>query len=114
MDAQNFYNEQLEMLADRDVAKLVETHYNDDAQMLLLTADEPMTAKGKEEIANLFSNYLEYVFRGFVSTEKFITNNEDSLFFEATIDTVNGHVRVYDALYLRDGKISRHFSGILK
>lgn len=113
MDAQKFYNEQLEMLAAKDVAKIVETHYNDDAQMLLLTGDEPMTAKGKTEITTLFTNYLEYVFRGFVSTEKFISN-EDSIFFEATIDTVNGHIRVYDALYLRDGKILRHFSGVIK
>jgi molybdenum cofactor biosynthesis enzyme MoaA len=113
MDAKKFYNEQLEMLAVKDVAKIVETHYNDDAQMLLLTGDEPMIANGKEEIFKLFSGYLEYVFRGFISTEKFVSN-EDSLFFEATIDTVNGHVRVYDAMYLRDGKILRHFSGIIK
>jgi len=113
MDAKKFYNEQLEMLAAKDVAKIVETHYNDDAQMLLLTGDEPMIANGKEEILKLFSGYLEYVFRGFISTEKFISN-EDSIFFEATIDTVNGHVRVYDAMYLRDGKVLRHFSGIIK
>lgn len=113
MDGKKFYEEHLEMIAAKDVAKIVETHYNDDAQMYLLTGDEPKIINGKDEISNLFTGYLEYVFRGFVSTEKFVTS-EDSLFFEATIDTVNGRTRVYDAMYMKNGKIFRHYSGIIK
>lgn len=114
MNAKIFYQEQLELLGAKNIDQIVETHYNENAQMLALTGEEPKIVTGHKEIKELFTGYLEYVFRGFVSTEKFVSNEEDSIFFEATIDTVNGHVRVYDAMYLENGKITRHYTGILK
>jgi hypothetical protein len=56
-------------------------------------------------------DYLTYIYRGFISTEK-LAITEDSIFLEATINTANGPSKVYDALYMKDGKIFRHFSGL--
>ena len=111
MTTQEFYNQHLRLLEERDVEKIVDLDYHEDATMLILTGDEPRIVHGKPAIKELFTGYLEYVYRGFVSTEK-LALSEDSIFLEATIDTVNGHLKVYDGLYLKDGKIFRHFTGI--
>ncbi len=113
MDIKAFYDEQIEMLAEKNAAKLVEAHYHDEAVMLVASGEEPIVAKGKQAITELFNGYLTYVYKGFLSTEKFIPT-EDSLMFEATIDTANGPARVYDSMYMKDGKIIRHFSGMLQ
>lgn len=110
MNFEEFYNEQLDLLASKDVDALVESHYADDAEMVIISGDSPVIVKGKEELKKLFSGYITYVYRGFLSTEKFVTTN-DSIMFEATIDTVNGPLKVYDSMYIPDGKIVRHYSG---
>lgn len=111
MNKQEFYDEQLEFLAEKDAAGLVESHYADQAEMIILSGETPLVVKGKEELKKLFEGYLTYVYRGFVSTEKFVST-DDSIVFEATIDTVNGPLKVYDSMYLVNGKILRHYSGI--
>lgn len=110
-DLKAFYDEQIELLAKQDGAALVEAHYAEDAVMIVISGDEPIIAKGKTEITGLFDYYLGQVYRGFLSTEKFATT-DDSIMFEATIDTANGPLKVYDSMYITDGKIVRHFSGI--
>jgi len=111
MTTQEFYDEHIELLKTNDAVKLAELHYHPDATMLILTGDEPMYAQGIEAITNLFKGYLEYVYRGFISTEK-LALTDDSMFLEATIDTVNGPLKVYDAMYLKDSKIYGHFTGV--
>jgi hypothetical protein len=37
---------------------------------------------------------------------------EDALFFEASVSTFLGEARVYDAVVLRDGKVTHHLTGI--
>ncbi|KAA0993062.1 nuclear transport factor 2 family protein [Dyadobacter aurulentus] len=106
-----FYDEQVALLAARNADDLVDKHYADDAEMVVLSGEEPIVVKGSDALKNLFSSYLEYVYRGFISTEKF-ASTDDSLMFEATIDTVNGPVRIYDAMVLKDGKIVKHYSGV--
>jgi hypothetical protein len=106
-----FYDEQVALLADRNADVLVDKHYAEDAEMVILSGPEPIVLKGSEEIRKLFTGYLEYVYRGFISTEKF-ASTDDSIVFEATIDTVNGPTKIYDAMLLRDGKIIRHYSGV--
>lgn len=110
MDKQAFYNEQLEFLAVKNPNGLVESHYSDDAEMIILSGETPLIVKGKEELKKLFDGYITYVYRGFLSTEKFVTT-DDSIVFEATINTVNGPLKVYDSMFLKDGKIFRHYSG---
>lgn len=111
-DLKQFYDEQLELLAANDGAALVEAHYADNAEMIVISGDEPIIKKGKAEIIQLFEYYLANVYRGFISTEKFAAT-DDSFMFEATIDTVNGALKVYDSMYLENGKIIKHFSGAI-
>lgn len=111
MTTQEFYDNHLKLLADNDADALVEHDYHDDAVMILHVAEEPMYVTGKDAIKNQLEGYLKYVYRGFVSTEK-LALTDDSIFLEATIDTANGPSKVYDALYLKDGKIFRHYSGL--
>ena len=112
MDMKAFYDEQLSLLKDADAGALVEQHYAEDAIMVVNSQEEPVIVQGHEALRGLFSNYLENVYRGFVSTEKYV-HTDDSIFFEATIDTAFGQLKVYDVLILNaDGKIQRHYSGV--
>lgn len=110
MSFKPFFDNHIELLAKGDVDALVENDYCDDAVMILLVADEPAVVAGKEALKGQLGFYLENIYRGFVSVEKY-AENEDSLFFEATIKTTTGQAKVYDALYMKDGKIFRHYSG---
>jgi ketosteroid isomerase-like protein len=104
-----FYAEQLDYLAAKDVDGLVANHYNDDA--VLISFD--VTVKGREALRDYFRTYLERLGTLTVtSTDKFM-ETEDSIFFEATVTSNLGTVRVYDAFVLRDGKISYHFAGVI-
>ncbi|CAG5069300.1 hypothetical protein DYBT9623_02036 [Dyadobacter sp. CECT 9623] len=107
----DFYDEQVALLAERNADALIDKHYAADAEMVVLSGDEPIIVKGSEALKTMFSGYLEHVYRGFISTEKF-ASTDDSIMFEATIDTVTGPVRIYDAMLLRDGKIVKHYSGV--
>lgn len=112
MDIENnkFYENHLKLLALGDPDKLVEHDYHADAVMILMVAEEPMCIEGKNALKELFGNYLKNIYRGFVSTEK-LCITADSICLEATIDTAMGHSKVWDALYMKEGKIYRHFSG---
>src|SRR5207249_3266606 len=72
-----------------------------------------VTIRGREALREYFRTYLERLGTLTVtSTDKF-TETEDSIFFEATVASNLGTVRVYDAFVLRDGKISYHFAGAI-
>ena len=111
MDYQAFYDNHLVLLANKDADALVENDYHDEAEMILLVAEEPIYIKGKEALKKQLGDYVNYIYQGFVSTDK-LAFTEDSIFLEATINTANGPSKVYDALYMRDGKIYRHYSGL--
>ena len=104
-----FYEEQLAYLAAKDVDGLVANHYNDDAALISFD----VTVRGREALREYFRTYLERLGTLTVtSTDKF-TETEDTVFFEATVTSNLGTVRVYDAFVLRDGKISYHFAGVI-
>ena len=111
MTNQEFYDNHLVLLANNDVNELVDHDYHDDAVMILLVAEEPIYVNGKAELKVQLGDYLTNIYRGFVSTEK-LAITDDSIHLEATIMTPWGESRVYDALYLKDGKIFRHYSGV--
>jgi len=110
MSLRAFYDEQVEMLNAGDGSALVESHYAPNAVMINNSTEEPIRAEGHDALKGLFSNYLQNIYRGFISTDKY-TETEDSIFFEATIDTVYGQLKVYDVMILENGKIVRHYSG---
>ncbi len=111
MTNQEFYENHLDLLSKGDADELVEHDYHDDAQMILFVADEPIILTGKEALKKQLGDYVKYIYKGFVSSERLVIT-DDSIFLEATIDTANGHSKVYDALYMKDGKIFRHYSGL--
>lgn len=111
MNHKAFYDRHIALLAKNDVAALVDSDYHDDAVMVLFAKDEAEVIRGKDQLKGVLGAYLEFVYRGFVSTEKY-AETEDSLAFEATIRTATGTEQVYDVIELKDGKISRHYSGV--
>jgi hypothetical protein len=111
MTTKEFYDRHISLLAEGNPDALVDHDYRDDATMILLVTNEPQYVHGKEALKGMFKWYLENIYRGFISTEK-LALSEDSIFLEGTIDTANGPAKVYDAIYLKDGQIYRHYSGL--
>ena len=103
-----FYDAQIQYLVARDVEGLIDNQYTDDAT--LVSFDNQI--KGNAALKEYFKGYLEMLGNlEVVSTDKFV-ETDDSLFFEATVNTNFGQAKVFDAWVLRDGKISHHFTGV--
>jgi aerobic carbon-monoxide dehydrogenase small subunit len=103
-----FYQRQVEYLIAGDADALVEDNYNDDA---VLTSAE-FIVKGKEALKQHFRNYLRWVtIKAVKSTDKFV-ETDNTVLFEATVESNHGVVSVYDAFVLEDGKIAYHFTGV--
>lgn len=110
MNLNEFVENHLKLLAAGDAQALVEHDYHDDAVMVLMVGEKPQVVAGKDALKALFGMYLKNIYRGFVSFEK-LSVSGDSVCLEATINTAGGAAKVWDALYMKDGKIFRHFSG---
>ena len=105
---QRFYAEQLEYLQQKNVDGLIENQYAPDAELLGFD----FQVKGHEALRKHFHTYLEMLGKITVlSTDKF-TETEDSIMFEATVETQRGTFRVYDAFVLENGKAIHHFTGV--
>ncbi len=111
VDFEAFVGRHLELLAAGDANALVESDYHKDAVMILMVADEPQVIRGKAALKQLFTMYLRDIYRGLVTMKK-VARTDDSICLEATIKTTSGDSGVWDALYMRDGKIYRHYSGL--
>ncbi|GCF07959.1 nuclear transport factor 2 family protein [Dictyobacter arantiisoli] len=106
--ARKFYDEQLDYLSAHDVDGLIDDHYNEDA--ILVGFD--FTVKGNAALKEHFRNYLKTLGRIDVkSTDKF-NETADTIFFEASVVTDLGPATVFDAIVLKNGKISYHFTGV--
>ncbi len=102
------YQRQVKCLISGDVNHLVDENYAEDA---LLTSAFG-TVRGKAALKEHFEHYLQRVqVMGVKSTDVFV-ETEATILFEATMETSQGLVKVYDAMVLRDGKITCHFSGV--
>lgn len=106
---QAFYHRQVDFLARNDVDGLIETQYAPDA--VLVGFD--FTVRGHAALREHFRNYLGHLgYIKLLSTDRF-TETEDSIFFEATVETAGGTAVVYDVFILnRDGKSTHHFTGL--
>lgn len=111
VDYQKFIDNHVKLLSEGDADKLVENDYHDDAVMVLMLAEEGQIVTGKEALKTQFDMYLKNIYRGFVSLQK-LGISDDSICVEATINTTEGETQVWDALYMKDGKIFRHYSGL--
>ncbi len=103
-----FYNDQIANLEAHDIDGLM-SQYHEDA--VLVGFD--FTVRGHDAIREHLEAYLQRLGRlRLVSTDKF-TETEDSIFFEATIETQLAEAKVYDVFMLRDGKATHQFTGVI-
>lgn len=102
-----FYDEQLAYLAANDTDALVDNHYAPDGTLIAFD----YIVKGTAALKKHFRNYMAMLgYIKLISTDKF-TETDDSIYFEATVETKLGVVRVYDVMILEDGKATHHFTG---
>ncbi len=104
----DFYYRQLDFLGKKDIEGLIHNQYTDDAELLSFDND----IKGAPALIEYFKGYIANLgYIKLISTDKY-TEGQDSLFFEATVETAGGIAQVYDIFVMRDGKIWRHFTGL--
>ena len=103
-----FYNDQIAFLEANDVDGLISNHYNADAALIGLD----FTVEGHEALRQNFRNYLSGLGHFRLKETTRFNETEDTIFFEATITGDQGDIRIYDAMVMKGGKISRHFTGI--
>ncbi|OGO31482.1 MAG: hypothetical protein A2136_10415 [Chloroflexi bacterium RBG_16_54_11] len=106
--ARQLYKRQIEYLLAKDVDRLVDENYQDDA---VLTSAKS-TVRGKQALKGHFHNYLKAMTIKQVKSTDLFVETEDTVLFEATVETNYGIAKVYDAFVLRGGKIAYHFSGV--
>lgn len=106
---QEFYERQIGFLANKDAPGLIANQYTDDAELLSFTNH----IKGAPALVEYFTGYIANLgYIKLISTDKY-TEGDNSVFFEATVETAGGIARVYDVFVMRDGKIAHHFTGLL-
>jgi len=104
----DFYFRQLDFLGKKDIEGLIHNQYAEYAT--LLNFDHYI--KGTDALIEYFKGYIAGLgYIKLLSTDKY-TEGDDSLYFEATVETAGGIAQVYDVFVMRDGKIWRHFSGL--
>ncbi len=104
-----FYERHIRLLEAQDVDGLIARQYDDDAA--LTTFD--FTIRGREALRAYFIQYLKQLgSMKLKSTDKF-SETDNSVFFEATIETAHGVAHVYDVFVLKDGKAIRQFAGLI-
>ncbi len=103
-----FYRNQIRSLEAGDLDRLM-AQYADDAQLIGFD----FVVHGKAGIRQHMEEYLLNLGAlKLVSTDKW-SESDDSIFYEATIDTAEAQARVYDAFVLRGGKATHHFTGVI-
>jgi hypothetical protein len=106
-----FYDKHLNILTDQDHVRLIDEQYDPQAQ--LLNIDHPPAVIGRAALKAHFAAYLATLgYLKVLSTDKYV-ESDDSLMFEATVETAGGVARVYDVFLMRDGRIWRHYTGLL-
>jgi plasmid replication initiation protein len=95
-----FYDEQIALLRQDSIDELIDQHYQQDAVLIAFTK----VIQGHAALKEHFRAYLK-------SLDQFV-ETEDTIFFEATVRTAMGQVKVYDAFVLSEGKATHHFTGV--
>lgn len=105
----DLYDRQVQYLTEKDAEGLIRNNYTPDAELLSFDVN----IKGTDALIEYFIGYIAHLgYIKLLSTDKY-TESDDSVFFEATVETAGGIARVYDVFVLRDGKIWRHYTGLL-
>ena len=103
-----FYDEQIALLCQGSTDELIDKHYQQDAILI----EFAKVVQGHAALKEHFRAYLKML--GTVEVLSFdqFVETEDTVFFEATVRTARGQVKVYDAFVLSDGKATHHFTGV--
>lgn len=106
-----FYDRQLAILAEKDFERLANEQYTADAE--LTNINDGVHVVGAPAIREHFREYVGHLgYIKIISTDKYF-ETDDALMFEAHIETAGGIAHVYDTFVFRDGKIWRHFAGLI-
>lgn len=104
------YENRVKLLMEGDVDRLVDEHYHEDA--VIVSFD--FIVRGRDALKAHFRNFVKWVgLKEVIATNHFV-ETENSFFYEATARTNYGVDRVFDAYYLKEGKITYHFTGVIK
>lgn len=103
------FERQAAFLTTGDVDGLVENQYTPDAELVRFDT----TVKGADALRTYFTGYMTFLKDvEFVSLDNFV-ETDDTVMFEATLKVKGEPTRVYDAWVLRDGRIHKHFTGVM-
>lgn len=104
-----FYDRQIKYLEANDVPGLIANQYAEDGVIVGFG----FTRKGQAALLEHFKNYMAQLGKiKLISTDNF-TETDDSIFFEATVETAGGTAQVYDVFILNDeNKATHHFTGL--
>ena len=104
-----FYEEHVAYLDAGDYTRLVDEHYHHDA----IVVSPDYVVIGHDQLLKHFAKYCEMMGHlEVLTTEKWV-ESEETMAFEATARTQLGMARVHDAFVMKDGKICRHFTGVI-
>jgi aerobic carbon-monoxide dehydrogenase small subunit len=106
--AKEIYQRQVDFMLKGDAEGLVDSNYHDDAMVV----SHEFVVKGKDALKEHFRQYLKWVHIQEVKSTDHFTEADNTIFFEATVRSNFGIVRVFDVWVLNDGKIRYHFTGI--
>lgn len=97
----------MQLLAEGNIDELVNL-YSDDAYIARFLG----LIQGKAAIRSYLVGYLS-TFKSFkmLSTDQF-QETDDSIMYEATVETARGVIQIYDVLWIKDAKIWRQFPGL--
>lgn len=108
MPGRRFYEEQIALLRQDSTDDLIDQHYQQDAVLISFAK----VVQGRAALKEHFRAYLKMLGTVEVLSLDQFVETEDTIFFEATVRTALGQVRVYDAFVLSDGKATHHFTGV--
>lgn len=116
--AREFFDKQLERIAQGRIDEMVDNDYLDDAVLITFfngfeDSPPPMTVRGGGAIKEYFHKYMGAVGSIDIKTLNFAEDYDGkngSIFFQTTFICNLGLVNVGDAWQMRDAKISRHFA----
>jgi hypothetical protein len=103
-----FYDEQIALLRQDSTDELIDQHYLPDAVLIGFAK----VVRGHAALKEHFRAYLKMLGTVEVLSLDQFVETDDSIFFEATVRTAMGQVKVYDAFVLSGGKATHHFTGV--
>jgi hypothetical protein len=103
-----FYDEQIALLRQDSTDALIDQHYQRNAVLISFAK----VVHGHAALKEHFRAYLTKLGTVEVLSLDQFVETKDTIFFEATVRTAIGQVKVYDAFVLSDGKATHHFTGV--